>query len=112
MPSSASGRGMREVCQIASSKRTASARRRAPSSLRETLLLAETDISGMVCGRLFRLMPLLRCFRPALALVAIGLLNVLPMMAQQPDRAGFAKVAQPFIKEHCVACHGSEKQKG
>jgi hypothetical protein len=25
---------------------------------------------------------------------------------------GFAKVAQPFIKEHCVSCHGPEKQKG
>jgi len=28
------------------------------------------------------------------------------------DPVGFAKVVQPFIKEHCVACHGPEKQKG
>ena len=28
------------------------------------------------------------------------------------DAAGYAKVVQPFIKDHCVKCHGSEKQKG
>ena len=28
------------------------------------------------------------------------------------DAAGFARVVQPFIKEHCTACHGPEKQKG
>ncbi len=28
------------------------------------------------------------------------------------DAAGFAKVVQPFIKEHCTSCHGPEKQKG
>ena len=28
------------------------------------------------------------------------------------DTAGFAKVVQPFIKDHCVKCHGPEKQKG
>ena len=55
------------------------------------LLLAEMKISGMVCGRLFRLMPLLRCFRPALALVAIALLSVRSITAQQADPAGFAK---------------------
>jgi hypothetical protein len=30
----------------------------------------------------------------------------------QPDSDGFARIAQPFIKEHCVNCHGPEKQKG
>lgn len=29
-----------------------------------------------------------------------------------PDTAGFAKVAQPFLREHCLRCHGPEKQKG
>ena len=33
-------------------------------------------------------------------------------LAQTPDAAGFAKVVQPFIKEHCTQCHGPEKQKG
>ncbi|MGI9239978.1 MAG: DUF1592 domain-containing protein [Verrucomicrobiales bacterium] len=28
------------------------------------------------------------------------------------DVAGFREVAQPFLQEHCVACHGAEKQKG
>ena len=35
-----------------------------------------------------------------------------PLLAQTPDAAGFAKVVQPFVKEHCVKCHGPEKQKG
>jgi mono/diheme cytochrome c family protein len=29
-----------------------------------------------------------------------------------PDSAGFARIAQPFFKEHCLRCHGPEKQKG
>ena len=32
--------------------------------------------------------------------------------AHQPDAAGFAGVVQPFLKEHCVSCHGPKKQKG
>jgi mono/diheme cytochrome c family protein len=28
------------------------------------------------------------------------------------DATDFAKVVQPFIKEHCTSCHGPEKQKG
>ena len=28
------------------------------------------------------------------------------------DETGFAKVVPPFLKEHCIACHGPEKQKG
>ncbi|GDY18708.1 cytochrome c [Verrucomicrobiota bacterium] len=32
--------------------------------------------------------------------------------ALSPDTAGFAKVAQPFLREHCLRCHGPEKQKG
>jgi hypothetical protein len=28
------------------------------------------------------------------------------------DHTGFAQVVQPFIKDHCVNCHGPEKQKG
>ncbi len=29
-----------------------------------------------------------------------------------PDDGGFSGVVQPFLKEHCVKCHGPEKQKG
>ncbi len=29
-----------------------------------------------------------------------------------PDTAGFVKFAQPFLTEHCLRCHGPEKQKG
>ena len=29
-----------------------------------------------------------------------------------PDAAGFGQQVQPFLKEHCVSCHGPEKQKG
>ena len=28
------------------------------------------------------------------------------------DAAGFAQIVQPFIRDHCVKCHGPEKQKG
>ena len=30
----------------------------------------------------------------------------------KPDAAGFGQQIQPFLKEHCVSCHGAEKQKG
>ena len=33
-------------------------------------------------------------------------------MAFKPDAAGFGQQIQPFLKEHCVSCHGAEKQKG
>ena len=33
-------------------------------------------------------------------------------LAHQPDTAGFAGIVQPFVKDHCVSCHGPEKQKG
>ncbi len=32
--------------------------------------------------------------------------------AATPDTSGFAKIAQPFLTEHCLRCHGPEKQKG
>ncbi len=38
---------------------------------------------------------------------------VLPAFAAPaPDAAGFAKIVQPFMQDHCVKCHGPEKQKG
>jgi mono/diheme cytochrome c family protein len=45
---------------------------------------------------------------------ALTILWAAPGWAQAPapDAAGFAKVVQPFLKEHCVSCHGPEKQKG
>jgi mono/diheme cytochrome c family protein len=30
----------------------------------------------------------------------------------QTDAAAYKTVVQPFVKQHCVACHGPEKQKG
>jgi mono/diheme cytochrome c family protein len=30
----------------------------------------------------------------------------------QADAAGFTSTAQPFLKEHCMRCHGPEQQKG
>ena len=32
-------------------------------------------------------------------------------LAYTADATGFTKVAQPFLQEHCVKCHGPEKQK-
>ncbi len=32
--------------------------------------------------------------------------------APVPDAVGFAKMVQPYVKDHCVKCHGPEKQKG
>ena len=34
------------------------------------------------------------------------------MGTPSPDLDGWKSTAQPFIAKHCVACHGSEKQKG
>ena len=33
-------------------------------------------------------------------------------IALKSDAAGYSGIVQPFIKEHCVTCHGPEKQKG
>ncbi|MEQ8784994.1 MAG: DUF1592 domain-containing protein [Pirellulaceae bacterium] len=30
----------------------------------------------------------------------------------QPDREGFATVAEPFLRSHCLRCHGPEQQQG
>ena len=27
------------------------------------------------------------------------------------DEAGYRKIAQPFLAEHCISCHGEKKQK-
>jgi mono/diheme cytochrome c family protein len=45
-------------------------------------------------------------------LLAASLGSAAEPVAPPPDTAGFAKVAQPFLREHCVRCHGPEKQKG
>ncbi|RYD73743.1 MAG: DUF1587 domain-containing protein, partial [Verrucomicrobiaceae bacterium] len=53
-------------------------------------------------------------------LVSLFLLVLLPCLpvagaeapSVSPDAVGFTKVAQPFLKEHCIRCHGPEKQKG
>ena len=34
------------------------------------------------------------------------------VVSAQPDVAGYKNVVQPFVKQHCVSCHGPEKQKG
>jgi hypothetical protein len=41
-----------------------------------------------------------------------SIVSVAQEMAHQPDTTGFAGVVQPFVKAHCVNCHGPEKQKG
>ena len=33
-------------------------------------------------------------------------------IALRPDAAGYSGIVQPFIQEHCVTCHGPEKEKG
>jgi hypothetical protein len=35
-----------------------------------------------------------------------------PVVAPSPDLEGWESTVQPFLAQHCVACHGSEKQKG
>ena len=35
-----------------------------------------------------------------------------PVEAPSPDLEGWGSTVQPFLAKHCVACHGSEKQKG
>ena len=47
-----------------------------------------------------------------IALTASAMFASAETPAVSPDAAGFAKVVQPFVKEHCVKCHGPEKQKG
>lgn len=32
--------------------------------------------------------------------------------AHQADPDGYARVAEPYLKEHCIRCHGPEKSKG
>ena len=43
--------------------------------------------------------------------IALPLLLAISAQAQTLDTSGFAKIVQPFVKEHCVKCHGPEKQK-
>jgi len=33
-------------------------------------------------------------------------------LMHRPDTTGFSGIAKPFLKDHCVSCHGPEKQKG
>lgn len=37
---------------------------------------------------------------------------VLTSTSHAAEPSGFAETVQPFLKEHCVKCHGPEKQKG
>ena len=37
---------------------------------------------------------------------------LLTNLSAEDDRAPFAEAIQPYIEEHCVRCHGAEKQKG
>ena len=41
----------------------------------------------------------------------VGLAARADEKAYAADATGFAKIAQPFLQEHCVKCHGPEKQK-
>ena len=45
----------------------------------------------------------------ALRLIIVFLLGSVPFLQAQPD---FEKEIEPFLDQHCVRCHGAEKQKG
>ncbi len=52
-----------------------------------------------------------------LQLVMLAFFSGFPALAAEvdgyeADAAGFREVAQPFLSEHCIGCHGEEKQKG
>ena len=50
-----------------------------------------------------------------LSVVVLSCLKAAAVAAEPgslPDAAGFGRSVQPFLKEHCVKCHGPDKQKG
>lgn len=50
--------------------------------------------------------------RHILELLCVTLLTVESASAQQPFETVYAEKVAPFLKQHCVACHGAEKPKG
>lgn len=48
----------------------------------------------------------------ALGLLCATLLTVEPASAQQPLESAYADKVVPFLKRHCISCHGVEKQEG
>ncbi len=57
-------------------------------------------------------------FRQFLNMAAVaGILGACPVAGVEPptmapDESGFAEIAQPFLREHCLSCHGPKKEKG
>ncbi len=56
--------------------------------------------------------PRLPLFSVACALAHFANVSAQDGQPLKPDHAGFSNIVQPFLKEHCVSCHGPEKQKG
>ncbi len=54
----------------------------------------------------------IRHLLPVLALACAARVSSAAEPAYAADTAGYTRVVQPFLQDHCVKCHGSEKQKG
>ena len=52
-----------------------------------------------------------RIFAPLLLLASAVAFAPADEISYSADVSGFAQIAQPFLQEHCVKCHGPEKQK-
>ena len=48
--------------------------------------------------------------RHTLGFLCVALLAVDPASAQQQHESAYADTVVPFLKRHCVACHGPDKQ--
>ncbi|QDU96550.1 c-type cytochrome domain-containing protein [Anatilimnocola aggregata] len=47
-----------------------------------------------------------------LGLLCVTLLTVESAFAEQPLESAYADKVVPFLKRHCISCHGAEKPKG
>ena len=61
--------------------------------------------------------PNARLVRAILVAMILALVGSRPAHAADvppaaPDAAGFQKIIAPFVKTHCVRCHGPEKKEG
>jgi mono/diheme cytochrome c family protein len=58
---------------------------------------------------------MLRRSTPATLALLVGLIAAMAIAAEpdaQPLEPRFAELVQPFLKNHCLACHGADKPKG
>ena len=49
---------------------------------------------------------------PLLPLIFVARFALAAEPAHVADAAGYVRIVQPFIRDHCVKCHGPDKQKG